>query len=185
MRSKYLTFLLLLILGSCGVVKKKTTYGSDRTVSVPATSLDSLPEKYEAPKPIPKIEENDPAEDIIETAMGYSGVRYKFGGTTKKGMDCSGLLYVSFGKHDIDLPRVSIEMAEEAKKINLKNVDKGDLLFFKTSKKGKRINHVGMVVDVNGPDIRFIHATTSRGVIVSSLNEGFWNYSFVKAARVL
>ncbi len=183
MHPKYLTFLMLLLLGSC-VVKKKTTYSNKTTVSVPASKTDSIPSKHKSPDFSPKIKENYPAEDIIATAMGFSGVRYKYGGTTRKGMDCSGLLYVSFGEHNIDLPRVSSEMANEAKRINLKSVDKGDLLFFKT-KKGKPINHVGLVVAVDGPDIKFIHATTSRGVIVSSLKEGFWNYSFVKAARVL
>ncbi|MEM8938226.1 MAG: NlpC/P60 family protein, partial [Bacteroidota bacterium] len=69
--------------------------------------------------------------------------------------------------------------------IKVGQVQKGDLLFFKTSKSGKRINHVGLVVDVKGDDIKFIHSTTSRGVIVSSLREGFWNYSFVKATRIL
>ena len=125
------------------------------------------------------------ADLIINTAMAYSGVRYRYGGTTKKGMDCSGLLYVSFGENDIPLPRISYQMADEGKKIKLNKVTKGDLLFFKTSKKGKKINHVGLVVAVDGRDIRFIHATSSRGVIVSSLQEGFWNYAFVKATRVL
>lgn len=185
MRIRYCTFLLFLFFCSCGVVKKKTTYSSKRTVSVPPSPVDTLPPKDEITDLKPEIRKFTPAEEIIATALGYSGVRYKYGGTTKKGMDCSGLLYVSFGTHNITLPRVSSEMAKEAKKINLNKVDKGDLLFFKTTKKAKKINHVGLVVDVNGPDIKFIHATTSRGVIVSSLREGFWNYSFVKAARVL
>ncbi|MCL4116012.1 UNVERIFIED_CONTAM: hypothetical protein GTU68_054633 [Idotea baltica] len=99
-------------------------------------------------------------------------------------MDCSGLLYVSFGEHDVSLPRVSYHMAEEGKRINVRNVAKGDLLFFKTSRKSKRINHVGMVV-ATGDEIKFIHASSSRGVIVSSLREGYWNSAFVKANRIL
>ena len=125
------------------------------------------------------------ADEIINTALTYSGVRYKYGGTSRKGMDCSGLLFVSFNENEVDLPRVSHEMAGEGKKIGLQKVRKGDLLFFKTSRKGKRINHVGLVVSVEGDDIKFIHSTSSRGVIVSSLREGFWNLSFVKATRVL
>jgi cell wall-associated NlpC family hydrolase len=64
-------------------------------------------------------------------------------------------------------------------------VTRGDLLFFKIGKKGKNINHVGLVVEVDGEEIKFIHSTSSRGVIVSSLREGYWNYSFVKATRIL
>ena len=100
-------------------------------------------------------------------------------------MDCSGLLYVAFGEHDIQLPRASYQMAEEAQKINLKEVSKGDLLFFGTSRRKNNINHVGLVVQVEGDDIKFIHSTSSRGVIVSSLQEGYWNYAFIKAARIL
>lgn len=128
---------------------------------------------------------NKKADNIVAKAMTFSGTRYRFGGTTKKGMDCSGLVYVSLKENDIPFPRVSYQMADEGKRIKLKHVEKGDLLFFKTSKSSKRINHVGLVVDVNGDDIRFIHSTSSRGVIVSSLREGFWNHSFIKATRIL
>ncbi|NAS12816.1 C40 family peptidase [Poritiphilus flavus] len=175
---------LLLSLASCGVVKKKTTYGKERKITVEASEKDSLTTREEA-SIIPAPEVTDKADEIIRSALTYSGVRYKFGGTTRKGMDCSGLLYVSFGEHDIALPRVSHQMAQEGKRIRINQVTKGDLLFFKTSRRGRKINHVGLVVEVAGDDIRFIHSTSSRGVIVSSLREGFWNYAFVKATRVL
>ncbi|WP_411028879.1 C40 family peptidase [Spongiimicrobium sp. 3-5] len=181
---KILSFSLLFSLIGCGVVKKKTSYAKPRTVSVEGTTKsDSIP-KESNPKEIPNTVLTK-ADGIINTAMTYSGVRYKFGGTTRKGMDCSGLLFVSFAEHNVALPRASYQMADDAKRIKLDKVTKGDLLFFKTSRKGKRINHVGLVVDVIGDDIKFIHSTSSRGVIVSSLREGFWNYAFVKAARVL
>ncbi|MEP2239321.1 MAG: C40 family peptidase [Maribacter sp.] len=128
---------------------------------------------------------NTKADEIINTALSFSGTRYKFGGTTKKGMDCSGLLYVSFGEHDVQIPRVSYNMAEEGRRIAVKNVEKGDLLFFKTSRGSKRINHVGMVVGTDNNEITFIHASSSRGVTVSSLRDGFWNQAFVKATRIL
>ncbi|MEP3209195.1 MAG: C40 family peptidase [Maribacter sp.] len=182
---KFGYFLLALLLASCGAVKKKTTYGTtprERTVSV-------APSKEDSPNRTPRKRKEKvvltPADHIINTALTYSGTRYKYGGTTKKGMDCSGLLYVSFGKHDVQLPRVSYVMAEKGKRVRINKVEKGDLLFFKTKKRGRRINHVGMVVSVADDEIKFIHASTSRGVIVSSLREGFWNNAFVKATRVL
>jgi cell wall-associated NlpC family hydrolase len=176
---------------SCGVVKKKTTYGSNRTVTVAASEIpgeidrDSVSDIKSEEKAIENEISLNRSEEIINTALTFTGVKYKYGGTTRKGMDCSGLLYVSFLEHDIYLPRVSYYMANEGKKIKLDEVSKGDLLFFTTSKRRKRINHVGLVVAVDGEDIRFIHSTTSRGVIVSSLKEGYWNYAFVKATRVL
>jgi len=184
---KILALFTVFIVASCGSVKKKTTYSKSKTRTV---SVDAGSRTTDQPKPKvrstrgPKIAATK-ADQIINTALQFSGVRYKWGGTTKKGMDCSGLLFVSFGEHNITLPRISRDMAEKGRKIRVKNVEKGDLLFFNTKKRGKKINHVGMVVAVNSDEIKFIHASTSRGVIVSSLREGFWNHAFVKATRVL
>ena len=186
-RQFVLVFSVFLLIG-CGAVKKRTTYGKSRQVTVSAS-----PEKPSINEDASAVKSTETAvdattlkaEQVINTALSYSGVRYKYGGTTTKGMDCSGLLYVSFSKHEIDLPRTSHLMADLGRKIRIDEVVKGDLLFFKTSSRGKRINHVGLVVSVNDYEIKFIHATTSRGVIVSSLREGFWNYSFVKATRIL
>jgi len=177
--------LLTLLLTSCGAVKKKTTYGKtprQRTVSVAASKENP---RTKAPRKRKERAALTPADNIINTALTFSGTRYKYGGTTKKGMDCSGLLYVSFGEHNVQLPRVSYHMAEEGKRVRINKVEKGDLLFFKTRKRARRINHVGMVVSVKDDEIKFIHASSSRGVIVSSLREGYWNNAFVKATRVL
>jgi len=186
-RQLILVFSVFLLVG-CGAVKKRTTYGKSRQVTVGAsTTKPALSEDAtEIETPDPSVDTNTlKAEQVINTALSYSGVRYKYGGTTSKGMDCSGLLYISFSRHEIDLPRTSHMMADLGRKIRVDEVEKGDLLFFKTSSKGKRINHVGLVVSVSEQEIKFIHATTSRGVIVSSLREGFWNYAFVKATRIL
>lgn len=144
------------------------------------TQVNNPPSVSESKEEIPKK-----AEKIIQTALSYSGTRYKYGGTTKKGMDCSGLLYTSFLEHDVQLQRTSSMMAKQGKKIDLSEVREGDLLFFKTSKRNSRINHVGLIVTINGSDVKFIHSTTSRGVIVSSIKEGYWNYAFVEARRIL
>ncbi|WP_339706936.1 C40 family peptidase [uncultured Kriegella sp.] len=174
--------LLLFLIAGCGA-KKKTTQVQERKVTVAASPRIAEPRKEQTKKEAKRPKSK--AENIINTALTFSGVRYKYGGTTTKGMDCSGLLYISFGEHDISLPRVSYQMAEQGDAIKLKNIVKGDLLFFKTGRASKRINHVGMVVAIEGDDIKFIHSTTSRGVIVSSLREGYWNYAFVKATRIL
>lgn len=148
---------LLLVLTSCGSSKRTTV----KDISTTKT------------------------ERIIKQAQAFSGTRYKFGGTTRKGMDCSGLIYVAFQKENIVLPRVSRDMAQRGKPVKNKDIDKGDLLFFRTSKSSKRINHVGLVTKVDGDDIYFIHATTSKGVLTSNLNERYWNRAYVMARRVL
>lgn len=126
------------------------------------------------------------AYTIVEYAKQFKGVRYKFGGATKSGMDCSGLVFESFRAHDIILPRISRDMAKNGEKISLKNVEIGDLVFFKTGSRRNDISHVGLVVssDYNG-NIEFIHSTTSAGVIVSSITEAYWDKAFVEARRIL
>ena len=183
---KYGPVLLLSLLASSCLVRKNTSYSDQPRVHVDGgeialeTATLEVPEAEEAVERVPST-----ADAVVETAMEYTGVRYKYGGLTRKGMDCSGLMYVSFLENDIPLPRTSDMMAETGKRIEVSQVQKGDLLFFDTRRGRKKINHAGLVVDVEGDDVRFIHSTTSRGVIVSSLREGFWNYSFVKAARIL
>ena len=186
MNQRFLSLFLIISLVGCGAAKKKNVSREERKITVEASEK---PTEIKGETPLGGESINKPAtkitEQIINTALTFSGTRYKFGGITNKGMDCSGLLYVAFGEHDIQLPRASYQMAEEAQKINLKEVSKGDLLFFGTSRRKNNINHVGLVVQVDGDEIKFIHSTSSRGVIVSSLQEGYWNYAFIKAARIL
>ena len=189
-----ITILMISLLSGCGIVKKRTTYGKNKTVTVESEKEDNGWEPWgeqtdgktkESEITLEEAVTLEKADDIIETALEFTGVKYKYGGTTKRGMDCSGLLYVSFSSHDVEIPRVSHMIADQAETIEVNAVTRGDLLFFKTNRRGKRINHVGLVVAKNGDDIRFIHSTSSRGVIVSSLKEGYWNSAFVKAARIL
>jgi len=76
-------------------------------------------------------------------------------------------------------------MAKKGHKVQLKKVLKGDLLFFKTGNRRNAVNHVGLVVDIKNNDIKFIHASSSKGVIISGLNESYWLKVFYEARRVL
>ncbi|HEA30947.1 MAG TPA: NlpC/P60 family protein [Leeuwenhoekiella sp.] len=122
--------------------------------------------------------------NIVNDALTYQGTRYKWGGTTRRGMDCSGLVYTAFQSEQVQLPRVSRNMAREGKSIKPREVTIGDLLFFKTER-SKRINHVGLVVDIRPGEILFIHSTTSRGVIISSLDENYWKKAYIEARRMI
>ena len=124
-------------------------------------------------------------DKIVTNALQYKGVSYKYGGTTRQGMDCSGLIYVAYGSQNVQLPRVSRNMAKAGRKVAVSNVKKGDLLFFKTNKNSNTINHVGLVVSHKNGQIRFVHSTSSRGVIISNLSEKYWKNAFVKAAKIL
>lgn len=171
MIKKLLFLLLAFSVLSCGSSKKTT---SKRTVKTKTT-------KTRASKKSASSKSNA----IVATALKYKGTSYKYGGTTKKGMDCSGLTFVAFKTHQVLLPRVSYEQAKRGKKISISSVKKGDLLFFRTNKNKKRINHVGLVVETKKGIIKFIHSTTSRGVLISSLDERYWKNAFTEARRVL
>ncbi|MEH0156942.1 C40 family peptidase [Limibacter armeniacum] len=119
---------------------------------------------------------------VIEEAQKWMGTRYKMGGLTKKGIDCSGLMYVSYQKVGVTLPRVSRQQAQTGTAINKSELRPGDLVFF-TYPGGSRITHVGMITQVNGDDITFIHASTSRGVTTDKLNSNYWEKIYVTARR--
>jgi len=168
MRRIAITLLILVGFISCkskkNVVTKKNTAKTTKTITTNNSKL---------------------ATKIINNAKQFEGVKYKYGGTTSKGMDCSGLIYIAFKKENISIPRISRDMAIQGNWVDIKKVEKGDLLFFATKKNSRKINHVGLVVSSRVGRIEFIHSTTSKGVITSSLAERYWYYAFVQARRVL
>jgi cell wall-associated NlpC family hydrolase len=131
-----------------------------------------------------KIANHDFIDQLIFNATDNIGTRYRSGGTSKTGFDCSGLIYATFGNFDIRLPRTSLEQSRIGVKINTEQAQKGDLIFFKTNGR-RQINHVGMVVEVTDEEIKFVHASTSSGVIISSTKEGYYERAFSHVNRVL
>jgi len=166
MKKLLLLILLAFFITSCGS-SKKTSSTTNSTVNNAGKSS------------------NKTVNSVIKYAKTFEGTRYKFGGTSKAGMDCSGLVYVSYQKENIAMPRVSRDMAKKGTRISIAKTTKGDLLFFKTNKNSNTINHVGLVVENNRGEIFFIHSTSSRGVIISSLKESYWNKAFVEVRRVI
>jgi murein DD-endopeptidase / murein LD-carboxypeptidase len=128
--------------------------------------------------------ENYLSLQMINNAMGFLGVRYHGGGTTTSGMDCSGMVTAVFNIFDIKLPRSSNEMAKVGEKLDKKDIQKGDLIFFKTNGRSI-INHVGMVVEVLEDEIKFIHSSTQSGVIISSTKEPYYKRTFAQVNRVI
>lgn len=121
---------------------------------------------------------------LINNAMNFLGVRYRGGGTTTAGMDCSGMVTAVFNLFDIKLPRSSHDMALVGEKVDTNDIKKGDLIFFRTN--GRRvINHVGVVIEKIGDEIKFIHSSTSKGVVVSSTNEPYYKRTFAQVNRII
>ena len=131
----------------------------------------------------PAKNQNKDIDKVIKVARSYYGTPYRYGGTSRIGMDCSGLLCTSFKAIDVDLPRTSSEQSEFGQTIREREIREGDLLFFGTG--GSRsINHVGLVTEVKGKEeIIFIHSSTSLGVMEDNLYSDYYRRSFIKAVR--
>lgn len=129
-------------------------------------------------------EEPSTIQFLIDTASKNLGTRYRSGGTTLNGFDCSGLMLNTFKEIDFTLPRSSNQQAKIGTKIQKSQAQKGDLIFFATNGRGT-INHVGMITEIIGDEIKFIHSSVQLGVIVSSIKEAYYSKRFKQINRVL
>jgi cell wall-associated NlpC family hydrolase len=126
---------------------------------------------------------SDLASQIIANAKQYLGARYTWGGTSvNTGFDCSGFVYTVYKSVGITLNRSSRDQIRNGTIVSRNSLQPGDLVFFATSG-GSRISHVGIYI--GGGD--FIHSSSSgrRGVVISSLNETYYNRTYVNACRVI
>lgn len=122
---------------------------------------------------------------ILSEAESYLGTPYRFGGTTRSGIDCSSFVQQVFEMFDYQLPRVSSAQAKEGTEITKEDLRAGDLVFFSTSGRG-RVSHVGIVHSIREDgEIEFIHASTSQGVTVTPLSDNYWSKRYLYAKRIL
>ncbi|MDC1067544.1 C40 family peptidase [Candidatus Kapabacteria bacterium] len=130
-------------------------------------------------KPIakfPKVENNFDYL-VFESAKEWLGTPYKWGGDSKNGVDCSAFVKNVMKTVGVDLPRTAINQFEFSSSISLRNAKIGDLVFFR---KSNQVSHVGIYLGKN----RFIHSSTSKGVIISSLDDSWYQDNFYSVGRV-
>lgn len=130
--------------------------------------------------------EKDSIHILLKTAKKYLGARYKSGGKSPKGFDCSGFVRYVYKKVQIPLDGdSSAALFKKGEEVPKNQCKPGDLIFFsQPSSKTKRINHVGIVVSSDSITTKFIHASTSKGVIISNLNSPYYKNRFVGVRRV-
>lgn len=126
-------------------------------------------------------------QKVVTAARSYIGTPYKYGGTTRSGMDCSGLLLNAFKSIQLTLPRTSEAQSKVGIQIKkMSDLQPGDLVFFATGKKKRKITHVGLVTERKGKDkIKFIHASSSLGVVETDIYQEYYTKRFRGARRVL
>ncbi len=120
---------------------------------------------------------------VIEAARSYQGTPYLFGGTTRLGLDCSGLLQLAFGEAGVTIPRSSNEQAVWGASVDAPDLRPGDLIFFGASPGSRTITHVGLVTVVDAEGVDFIHASSSLGVVENSLESDYYLSRFIRAVR--
>jgi len=125
------------------------------------------------------------ADSILERGMSLIGTRYRFGGTSEAGFDCSGFIgYLFREEAGMDLPRSTREMINvNAPQVARNNLKPGDLLFFATNGRRGRVSHAGIYLGDN----QFIHSSSrkSGGVRVDNLGDSYWSKTFIEAKRAL
>lgn len=123
--------------------------------------------------------ESLPNTSLLDAVDEWYGVRYRVGGNTKSGVDCSGFTVAVYAAaYGMMLPRVSRDQYHMSRKISTTELKEGDLVFFNTN--GRGVSHVGVYLGNN----KFIHASVSRGVMVSDLFDNYYLRRFVGAGRI-
>ncbi len=116
---------------------------------------------------------------LMDQYASWKGVRYRLGGSTRKGIDCSAFVQRTFREQfGLELPRSTSEQQETGKSISRAQLRTGDLVLFRAGSTGR---HVGIYLGNN----QFVHASTSSGVTISSMDEPYWKKRYNEARRVL
>lgn len=124
-------------------------------------------------------------DSLINHAYSYMGNRYRRGGTSTAGFDCSGFTMTVFKHVNIKLPHTSAGQGLIGVEVSKANIQKGDLILFRGgNRRSRRIGHVGIVVSEKGEPVRFIHSSTSEGVRVDQLNAPYYQKRYVKTVRI-
>jgi cell wall-associated NlpC family hydrolase len=163
--------LCLLLLTGCGSIAPAPRYTKAATPSSSAAVVAELEKRQRAG-----------ISRLLRVVDSYLGVPYKWGGTTRQGMDCSAFARAIYREtYGIELPRTSKQMYQLGQKISVQHTLKpGDLVFFKDTYSGPGVSHVGVYVGAG----RFAHASSSQGGIITGLDSSYFKKRYAGARRI-
>jgi len=125
-------------------------------------------------------------DEVVKFAMHYMGLRYRRGGSTERGFDCSGFTSYVFRNFGVKLPHTSAGQSYYGIEVPRDKITKGDLIFFKGANIRRRsIGHVGIVISERGQPVRFIHSSTSGGIRMDYLDDRYYRLRYVRTRRIL
>lgn len=121
-------------------------------------------------------------KELVSEAKKWIGTKYRYGGHSRAGTDCSGMVMEVYKKVcDVKLPRSSRDQQAFCKRVKRDNLRKGDLVFFSTGKSNNSVSHVGLYIG----DGEIIHASATKGVMISNLNDKYFQRTYHSSGRVL
>lgn len=170
----------MLLLNGClggGAVRPSYYYSRGSSASIEKKDSQKASSKH-AKTSKTSVSKTD--RNLIRAAERYLGVRYRYGGTTSRGFDCSGYIWRVFNDVGYDnFPRLSSQaMYKKGRAVSRSAAKVGDLCFFR-GQSGRAVGHVGIYAG-NG---QFIHASSSRGIMYSPLSDTYWKPRFISFRR--
>lgn len=162
--------------GQTGWISARFLKGTERALT-PLAAPQTAPTRV-ASTSQPTKTVTDSGRALINTATSLMGIRYRWGGTSRNGFDCSGFVQYVFRQHGVRLPRTSTEQSRVGNSVPRNQLRTGDLVFFIT--RGRRISHVGIYIGNN----RFIHASSGGNRIRVNELEGYYSRTYAGARRV-
>lgn len=162
MRISSALFLIASLIAGCGSLQENNSSGYERLSLFEERGISSGSLKNK----------------LYDQFQEWQGVRYQLGGLSKRGIDCSGFVYITYrSRLGVHLPRTTQLQSKLGKEISQRNLKTGDLVFFRT---GRATRHVGIYLENN----KFLHASLSQGVTISHLDNTYWKSNYWKSVRI-